>query len=311
MKRELMGLIVKRDDGSEIVNYDNPQFPSYIFEGWVLPNVTWERVPHFHKDIEILTVTSGKMAYSVNGKTKILQEGDTIVVNSNQIHYSMSTTEEICRYVIAIFNPDILCSSVTVEMQAVKPFTDNPDIPYLCFYKQEYRSDKVYELVTELPLIRHDAFAVTKQMFNIWEYIRDLSRDYGIADEENGLDGHMKIFKSMIFYISNHYQETITLDSIAEEANISKSLCNEIFKEYSGESPITYLMHFRARKVAEYLSSTSYSMNEIANLTGFAGASYMTETFKKFFDKSPREFRKSQSGLSVEQINAIEASQTK
>ena len=41
MNRDIMGLIVKREDGSEIVNYDDPQFPSYIFEGWVKPNVTW------------------------------------------------------------------------------------------------------------------------------------------------------------------------------------------------------------------------------------------------------------------------------
>ena len=83
MKREVMGLIVKREDGSEIVNYDDPSFPTYIYEGWVAQKVTWERVPHFHEDIEIVSVTSGKMAYSVNGKTLMLHEGDTIVVNSN------------------------------------------------------------------------------------------------------------------------------------------------------------------------------------------------------------------------------------
>ena len=85
MKKEVMGLIVKREDGSEEVNYDNPSFPSYIYEGWIKPNVTWERVPHFHEDIEIVTVKTGKMAYSVNGKTILLNAGDTIVVNSNQI----------------------------------------------------------------------------------------------------------------------------------------------------------------------------------------------------------------------------------
>ena len=32
MKKEVMGLIVKREDGSEIVNYDDDSFPSYIYE---------------------------------------------------------------------------------------------------------------------------------------------------------------------------------------------------------------------------------------------------------------------------------------
>ena len=50
MKIEQMGLIVKRDDGSEIVNYDDPNFPSYIYDGWIAPKVTWEGVPHFHEE---------------------------------------------------------------------------------------------------------------------------------------------------------------------------------------------------------------------------------------------------------------------
>ena len=59
MNREAMGLIVKRDDGSEIVNYDNPAFPSYIYDGWGKPRVTWEKVPHFHEDIELIAVKEG------------------------------------------------------------------------------------------------------------------------------------------------------------------------------------------------------------------------------------------------------------
>ena len=54
MNHDVMGLIVKREDGSEIVNYDDASFPSYIIDGWVAPKVTWERVPHFHEDVEIV-----------------------------------------------------------------------------------------------------------------------------------------------------------------------------------------------------------------------------------------------------------------
>ena len=55
MKKEVMGLIVKREDGSEIVNYDDESFPSYVYDGWVAPHCTWERVPHYHPDIEMVT----------------------------------------------------------------------------------------------------------------------------------------------------------------------------------------------------------------------------------------------------------------
>ncbi|MBQ5967030.1 MAG: AraC family transcriptional regulator [Clostridiales bacterium] len=292
MNRDIMGLIVKREDGSEIVNYDDPQFPSYIFEGWVKPNVTWERVPHFHEDVEICTVTQGKMAYSVNGKTVMLHEGDTIFINSNQIHYSMCIDEEGARYVIFIAHPGILNASVAVEMQAIRPITDNKDLPYLRFRDIDEMTDAMYDLMKSLLPIRHCAFEVTKQFYQIWDLVIKRSEIIGILGPEEAPDARMQTFKNMMHYISNNYQRTLTLEEIAGSANISKSLCNLLFKQFVEESPINYLMHFRARKVAEYLRSSNLSMAEIASLSGFSGVSYMSETFKKCFGTTPRDYRK-------------------
>ena len=292
MKKEVRGLIVKRDDGSEIINYDDPNFPSYIYDGWIAPKVTWEGVPHYHEDIEIMTVKEGKVAYFVNGKEILLNAGDTIVVNSNQIHYNMCVGE-VAKYVIVIINPRILANSVAVEMQAIKPITDNPDIPYLRFrYINEY-TEQMRSLIYDLPKVRHDPFAITMQFYQIWDIIRKQAEYLGATKEETMSDPRMQSFKTMMHFISNNYQEQITLNDIAASGNISKSLCNTLFHQYVGESPINYLMHFRSRKVAELLRSGNMSMSEIAARTGFGGVSYMSETFRKFFEQSPREYRKS------------------
>ncbi len=291
MKKEVMGLIVKRDDGSEIINYDDPNFPSYIYDGWIAPKVTWEGVPHYHEDIEIMTVKEGKVAYFVNGRELLLNAGDTIVVNSNQIHYNLCAGE-VAKYVIAIINPRILANSVAVEMQAIKPITENPDIPYLRFrYINEY-TEQIRDLIYDLPKIRHDPFAITMQFYQIWDIIRKQAEYLGATKEETMSDPRMQSFKTMMHFISNNYQEPVTLGDIAASGNVSKSLCNTLFHQYVGESPINYLMHFRSRKVAELLRSGNLSMSEIAARTGFGGVSYMSETFRKFFERSPREYRK-------------------
>ena len=291
MKPEEMGLIIKREDGSEIVNYDDPNFPSYIYDGWIMPKATWEGVPHFHEDIEIMTIKEGQLSYFVNGRNIVLHKGNTIVVNSNQIHYNMCIDGGTAKYVIAVIHPGILCNSVAVEMQAIRPIIDNPDLPYLRFRNLSEHTEEIRDLVLGLPAIRHDAFAVTKQFYQIWDIIRKQAETLG-KTEETISDPGMKSFKSMMYFISNSYQRRITLDDIAASGNISKSLCNTLFHKYVGESPINYLMHLRARKVAELLRSGNLSMTEIASLTGFGGVSYMSETFRKFFGKSPREYRK-------------------
>lgn len=291
MKREMMGLIVKRDDGSEIVNYDDPNFPSYIYDGWIVPKATWEGVPHFHEDIEIMTVKEGKVMYVVNGRNVLLNEGDTIVVNSNQIHYSLTVDGAMAKYVIAVLHPGILANSVAVDMQAIKPITENSELSYLRFRYINEHTEDIRNLVLALPDMRHDAFAVTKQFYQIWDIVRKQAESLG-AREEVVSDPRMQSFKAMMHYIANNYSSQITLADIAASGNISKSLCNTLFHQYVGESPINYLMHLRCRKVAELLRASRMSMSEIAAQTGFGGVSYMSETFRKFFDRAPREYRK-------------------
>jgi len=286
-----MGLILKRDDGSEIVNYDDPNFPTYIYDGWIAPKVTWEGVPHFHEDIEIMTIKEGQLMYTVNGKQLLLREGDTIVINSNQIHYNSCVNGGIAKYVICVIHPSILVNSVAVEMQAVRPIIDNPDLPYLRFRYINEHTESIRNLILALPDVRHDPFAITKQFYLIWDIIRKQAETLG-KTEEVVSDPRMMSFKTMMHFIANNYQKQITLSDIAASGNISKSLCNTLFHQYVGESPINYLMHLRARKVAELLRAGKMSMSDIAQLTGFGGVSYMSETFRKFFEKSPREYRK-------------------
>jgi len=286
-----MGLILKRDDGSEIVNYDDPNFPTYIYDGWIAPKVTWEGVPHFHEDIEIMTIKEGQLMYTVNGKQLLLREGDTIVINSNQIHYNSCVNGGVAKYVICVIHPSILVNSVAVEMQAVRPIIDNPDLPYLRFRYINEHTESIRNLVLALPDVRHDPFAITKQFYLIWDIIRKQAETLG-KTEEVVSDPRMMSFKTMMHFIANNYQKQITLADIAASGSVSKSLCNTLFHQYVGESPINYLMHLRARKVAELLRAGKMSMSDIAQLTGFGGVSYMSETFRKFFEKSPREYRK-------------------
>ena len=204
----------------------------------------------------------------------------------------MTVNGEVAKYVIAVIHPRILTNSVAVEMQAVKPITDNPEISYLRFrYINEY-TEQMRDLVLDLPKVRHDPFEITKQFYLIWDIIRKQAEYLGATKEDAVSDPRMMSFKAMMHFISDNYQEQITLGDISASGNISKSLCNTLFHQYVGESPINYLMHLRARKVAELLRSSNMSMSEIASRTGFGGVSYMSETFRKFFEKSPREYRK-------------------
>jgi len=291
------GFIKKRKDGSEIVNYNDEDFPSYIYYGYVFKGCTWERVPHYHDDIEFLTVTSGEMDYAVNGFNIHLKKGDTIFVNSNNIHYSIAPNEGVARYIIAVLHPKIICSASAVEEKAVKPIITDKTVPFVHFEAGDFDAPLLQKLLLDMEKdAKENEFLITKFFFEIWDILMhrftDAYRVHIQRMEES--DNYNSKLKAMMFFIDAHYSEHISLTDIANAGGVSQSLCNQIFNKLTEKSPIEYLMYYRSRKVADLLEVTTLPMTEIAELTGFTGASYMAETFKKYFNMSPRDFRKAQ-----------------
>ena len=300
--KEYRGLVRTKDDGSEIINYDDASFPSYIFDGYVYSGCTWERVPHFHKDVELISVHSSCMGYSVNGTNVMLERGDTIFVNSDQLHYSFALPPREGRYIIAVLHPRILCSNYAVEAKAVLPVISNKKVPFIHFRKGDRDAAELQELMFYLQRQAWgNEFLITKTFFEIWEIIlRRISESGDFShDEVVNQDIHNDILKAMMNYVDKNYMNNIKLSDIASAGGVSRSLCNSIFNKYTNMTPIEYIMHYRTRKVADILQSGDYSMPEIAEMTGFSNASYMTETFKKFYKFSPREYKKNISNGNV------------
>jgi len=289
------GFIIKRKDGSEVVNYNDEAFPSYIYNGYIYMGCTWERVPHYHEDVELISVYSGEMAYMVDGTYITLKKGDTLFVNSGKIHYSIATEKRVTQYIIAVMHPKIICSSPAVEDKAVNPIISDRYVPFVHFKADDFDAALIQQFMVEMEReAKGSEFLITKYFFQIWDIVMHRFTDAyrvhisSMTEEDN----HNAKLKTMMFFIDEHYKEKITLREIAAAGGVSQTLCNQIFHKYTEKSPIEYLMHFRCRKVADLLQTGTMPMTEIADVTGFSGASYMAETFKKNFNMTPSEFKK-------------------
>ena len=296
-QKPIRGIIMKRNDGSEVVNYNMDSFPAYIHDGYIYPGCTWERVPHYHDDVEFLSVYSGAMEYSVEGVNIRLKKGDTLFINADAIHYSIATIDRVSNYYIAVMNPRIICSSYAVETKAVKPIISDRSVPFVHFKTDDFDAKEIQLLLKNLCKEEDNKseFMITKGFFEIWEIVMHRFTDaYRLhVGRIEDADSHNSKLKAMMIYIDQHYNEQITLNEIAQAGAVSQTLCNQIFNKLTEKSPVEYLMHYRCRKVADLLQAGDMSMTEIAEITGFSGASYMSETFKKFYKMSPRDFKKS------------------
>jgi two-component system response regulator YesN len=92
-------------------------------------------------------------------------------------------------------------------------------------------------------------------------------------------------------FISQHFNEQITLEDVARSAHLSVSRLSHIFKEQTGLTIVDYITKSRIEYAKELLISTNKNCTEICFEAGYNNQSYFTRTFKEFTGMTPRQFR--------------------
>ena len=82
-----------------------------------------------------------------------------------------------------------------------------------------------------------------------------------------------------------------TVESLAELANMSRSVFAKHFHEAFFRSPMNLVNHVRMQRAARMLNSTPWSVERIGKHCGFSSRSHFSRAFKKHTGLSPAEFR--------------------
>lgn len=98
-----------------------------------------------------------------------------------------------------------------------------------------------------------------------------------------------------LVYVQTQYHKPLTLEDIANEANLSKYYFINKFKEYMHISPQQYLTKYRIEKAFQFLQHTDKTIKDISEQVGFADPNYFCKVFRKIVGTSPGQFRKKNS----------------
>lgn len=101
------------------------------------------------------------------------------------------------------------------------------------------------------------------------------------------------VVQTVLEHIARHYQDSsLSLQSVAEVANLNSSYFSTYFKEQVGENFNVYVNRLRLEKGCELLKTTDYTLDVIAEKIGYTSATVFARNFKKYYGSTPGQYRK-------------------
>ena len=100
----------------------------------------------------------------------------------------------------------------------------------------------------------------------------------------------------VINVIKNHVKENyknVTLEEVAVLVHMSPHYVSKFFKEKTGQNFSDYVIMVKMEKAADLLKSIELKTYEVSEQIGYSNAKNFTRTFTKYFGKSPRDYRNS------------------
>lgn len=104
----------------------------------------------------------------------------------------------------------------------------------------------------------------------------------------------LSLTDQVLRYITTHFRQSISLDSLAQSLNYSPQYLSRKFKEQTGVTPTEYLIRLRIGEARSLLSATEASLQEIATYVGYTDPFYFNRIFKREMGITPGQYRSKQ-----------------
>ncbi len=277
-------------DALEVVHYDEAGIPLYIRTGLLSSYVGMRAVCHWHEDFEFIRVIKGAMRYSINGRTILLREEDSLFVNSRQMHFGFDYRREECSFICILVHPEILATNPVLALRYIRPLIEH-GAPYLQFSSAEPDGRRLAERLSAVWNCKErGAFGYELEALSLLMGVMSVLLG-SLPEEGRQRDEQIIAQRSMVTFIAKHFAEPLTLEEIAESAHLSKSACIRHFQRYAGQSPFDFLISYRLEFARDLLCRTEKTVTEIAALSGFNNLSYFGKLFRRRFGCSPSAYR--------------------
>jgi len=233
---------------------------------------------------ELIFIKEGKGDIIIDGHTYVFNKNSIIFISPEKI-YSLAFTQKCSvdyyRLSFHIYKKELqknkifLVESETFSHSPIKIFyEENEVIPlaeelYTLFAKKEGRNLFLQRALLE----------------RLFFYLITCSKHLSKKDTRMAIEETRE-------YIDKYFDTKISIDLLAQKADLSAKYYSEIFKREYGVGVVEYLTSVRLNKAKELLIKTDKNICTIAKIVGYSDEFYLSRKFKKGIGISPSLYRK-------------------
>ena len=266
----------------ETHNLENKELPFICHTNWTYKKGKGFGASNWHENIEILHIKDGAGVIASGLQHINVKSGDIVIINTNNLHSFGAFDEDMTYDCLIIDRSFGLSSGIDTNMLSfAEHFTD------------ERIARLMISVATEWKAPTDSSFHVLKIRSYVQQLLCILCTEYSHPKQDT--EGNARILscvKSAIEFIQSSYDQSISLDDVAEFVGINKYYLAHEFHRITNYSFVAYLNITRCRVAKKLLIQGDKSISEIARLCGFENSSYFAKMFFKYEGVRPGEIKR-------------------
>ena len=206
-------------------------------------------------------------------------------------------------------NPDIIISDIVMPVlegdelcRILKSSVDTSHIPVILLTALSERENIIFGLeagANDYIIKPFDLSVLKVRIRNILQnrqHLRDtvLSMDTPPEDTDYTSQLDKEFMDKVMETIEKHLDNgDLTVEDIAGEVNMRRSVFFKKLKTLPGLSPVEFLKEIRMKRAAQLIETEEYNMAQIAYMVGLNDSHYFSKCFKQQYGMTPTEYKES------------------
>ncbi|MBP3673322.1 MAG: helix-turn-helix domain-containing protein [Oscillospiraceae bacterium] len=265
----------------------NKRFEVFHYRDKKLENIS----VHHHDFYEIYFFLSGNVSFKVEGRSYHLEPGDLLLINPQELHQPEIGQDNLYERIVLWIDRGYLVAmcgnGVNLAACFDREAPNHTNLLRLSKVRRAFISQLLEQMNREYYSSEMGSEAYAQGLLlQFMVEINRLARQNATPVQKRE---EPDLVSQVLGYIGNHYQENITLESLAAEFYVSKYHLSHEFSHRVGTSVYRYVI-FRRLMQARELMAAGQAPGEVYQSCGFGDYANFYRAFKGEYGISPREF---------------------